>query len=118
MEQWRKNLIILWVGTVVAGVSFSIVSPFLPALLENLGVAENLEIWSGWAFSASFYSSALLYPVWGALADKYGRRPQLLRSAGWTLALDAEQAMGYTDCSRQLRAAASWRSWGKKNGIE
>ncbi|MGI6358353.1 MAG: MFS transporter [Bacillota bacterium] len=80
MEQWRRNLIVLWVGTVVAGISFSIVSPFLPSLLEQVGATSNLEVWSGWAFSATFYTSALLYPVWGALADKYGRRPQLLRA--------------------------------------
>ncbi len=80
MEQWRRNLIVLWVGTVIAGISFSIVSPFLPSLLEQVGATDNLEVWSGWAFSASFYTSALMYPVWGALADKYGRRPQLLRA--------------------------------------
>lgn len=80
MELWRRNLIVLWIGTVFAGISFSLVSPFLPALLQQVGVAENLEVWSGWAFAATFYTSAVLAPIWGSLADKYGRKPQLVRA--------------------------------------
>lgn len=80
MELWRRNLAVLWVGTVFGGISYSIVSPFLPSLLEQVGVTSNLEIWSGWAFAATFYTSALLAPVWGTLADKYGRKPQLIRA--------------------------------------
>jgi MFS family permease len=80
VEQWRRNLIVLWVGTVFGGLSFSIVSPFLPTLLKQVGVTSNLEIWSGWAFAATYYTSTFLAPVWGALADKYGRKPQLMRA--------------------------------------
>jgi DHA1 family multidrug resistance protein-like MFS transporter len=80
MEIWRRNLIVLWVGTVFGGMAFSIVSPFLPTLLEQVGAIDNLEVWSGWAFAASFYTSALLAPVWGTLADKYGRKPQMVRA--------------------------------------
>lgn len=80
MEQWRKNLYVLWVGTFIAGMSFSIVSPFLPMLLKQVGVVENLEIWSGIAFSASFVISSIMSPVWGALADKYGRKVMIIRS--------------------------------------
>lgn len=80
MEQWRKNLYVLWVGTFIAGMSFSLVSPFLPMLLRQVGVVEGLEVWSGIAFSASFIMSAVMSPVWGALADKYGRKVMIVRS--------------------------------------
>lgn len=80
MEQWRRNLIVLWVGTVVGGISFSIVSPFLPNLLKQVGVVDKLEVWSGWAFAATYFTSTFLAPVWGALSDKYGRKPQLMRA--------------------------------------
>ena len=80
MELWRRNLIVLWIGTVFAGISFSLVSPFLPALLQQVGVDQNLNVWSGWAFAATFYTSAALAPVWGSLADRYGRKPQLVRA--------------------------------------
>ncbi len=80
MEQWRKNLYVLWVGTFIAGMSFSLVSPFLPLLLKQVGVVEGLEIWSGIAFSASFVISSIMSPIWGALADKYGRKIMIIRS--------------------------------------
>ncbi|MBS3984781.1 MAG: MFS transporter [Selenomonadales bacterium] len=80
MELWRRNLLVLWVGTVFAGISFSLVAPFLPLLLKQVGVVENLEVWSGWAFASTFFTSALMAPVWGSLADKYGRRLQLVRA--------------------------------------
>lgn len=80
MDQWKKNLYVLWVGTFIAGMSFSLVSPFLPMLLKQVGVVEGLEVWSGVAFSASFVISAIMSPVWGALADKYGRKVMIIRS--------------------------------------
>lgn len=80
MEQWKKNLYVLWVGTFIAGMSFSLVSPFLPMLLKQVGVVEGLEVWSGVAFSASFVISSIMSPVWGALADKYGRKVMIIRS--------------------------------------
>lgn len=81
MEQWKKNLYVLWFGTFIAAISFSLVTPFLPIFLkEGLGVVKNVEIWSGIAVSASFVSSAALSPVWGALADKYGRKIMIIRS--------------------------------------
>lgn len=81
MEQWKKNLYVLWVGTFIAAISFSLVTPFLPLFLKTaLGVKHNLVIWSGIAFSSSLISSAVLSPVWGALADKYGRKIMIIRS--------------------------------------
>ncbi len=80
MPQWKKNLYVLWVGTFIAGMSFSLVSPFLPMLLKQVGVQDNLETWSGIAFAASFVMSAVMSPIWGALADKYGRKVMIIRS--------------------------------------
>lgn len=80
MPQWKKNLYVLWVGTFIAGMSFSLVTPFLPMLLQQVGVVDGLETWSGIAFSASFVISATMSPVWGALADKYGRKVMIIRS--------------------------------------
>lgn len=80
MSQWRKNLYVLWVGTFIAGMGFSLVSPFLPMMLRQTGVTDNLEMWSGLAFSASFFTSAVMSPIWGSFADKYGRKIMIVRS--------------------------------------
>lgn len=84
---WRRNLAVLWTGVFFCSTAYSIVIPFLPLFLHNeLGVNEHLETWSGFVFGITFLASALISPFWGSLADKYGRKPMLLRS-GLSLAL-------------------------------
>lgn len=81
MPQWTKNLYVLWLGCFAASISFSLVTPFLPLFLkEELNVASGVETWSGIMFSASFFTSCIMSPVWGALADKYGRKIMVIRS--------------------------------------
>ncbi|GIO06719.1 MFS transporter [Brevibacillus reuszeri] len=59
----------------------------MPIFLHTtLGVNEHLEAWSGISFGITFLASALISPYWGSLADKYGRKPMLIRS-GFSLAL-------------------------------
>lgn len=84
MEKWRKNLWILWFGALVTSASFSMVVPFLPLFLPRLGVQHHLELWSGLIYSAAFLAGAVISPYWGSLADKYGRKPMILR-AGFAL---------------------------------
>lgn len=76
----RRNLAILWLGTYLAAASFSLVMPFLPLLLQEMGIRDHIEVWTGAAFSASFLTSAVMSPIWGALADAVGRKPMIIRS--------------------------------------
>jgi len=83
---WKRNLIVLWVGVFFCSTAYSISIPFLSIFLSNeLGVNNHLEIWSGVTFGITFLASALISPFWGSLADKYGRKPMLIRS-GFSLA--------------------------------
>lgn len=83
---WKRNLIVLWIGVFFCSTAYSISIPFLPIFLSiDLGVESNIEIWSGFAFGITFLASALISPYWGSLADKYGRKPMLIRS-GFSLA--------------------------------
>ena len=84
---WKRNLIVLWVGVFFCSTAYGIAIPFLPLFLHtSLGVDEHLEAWSGISFGITFLASALISPYWGSLADKYGRKPMLIRS-GYSLAL-------------------------------
>lgn len=83
---WKRNLIVLWVGVFFCSTAYSISIPFLSIFLsDELGVTNHLEIWSGVSFGITFLASALISPYWGSLADKYGRKPMLIRS-GFSLA--------------------------------
>ncbi|WP_263864099.1 MFS transporter [Paenibacillus lycopersici] len=83
---WERNLFVLWTGVFFCSMAYSISIPFLPIFLNTeLGVEHHLEAWSGIAFGITFLASALISPYWGSLADKYGRKPMLIRS-GFSLA--------------------------------
>ncbi|MCL6597546.1 MAG: MFS transporter [Alicyclobacillus macrosporangiidus] len=84
METWQRNLWLLWFGVLVTSASFSMVVPFLPLFLLNIGVNQHTELWSGLLYSITFLTGALVSPYWGSLADKYGRKPMILR-AGFSL---------------------------------
>ncbi|WP_127588629.1 MFS transporter [Paenibacillus koleovorans] len=78
---WKRNLYVLWLGIFFCSMSYSISVPFLPLFLNSeLGVESHLETWSGVAFGITFLASAMIAPYWGSLADKYGRKPMILRS--------------------------------------
>ena len=84
MLMWKRNLLILWIGCFFTSASFSMVVPFLPIFLLHIGVRQNTEMWSGLLFSAAFFGGAVSSPFWGRVADKYGRKPMIIR-AGFVL---------------------------------
>ncbi|WP_265456328.1 multidrug efflux MFS transporter [Enterococcus sp. HY326] len=80
---WLKNLIVLWFGTFMAGIAFSLVMPFMALYIDTLGdySAAQLNFWSGITFSATFLVTAIVSPFWGRLADQKGRKLMLLRTS-------------------------------------
>jgi MFS transporter, DHA1 family, multidrug resistance protein len=80
VQVWKRNLWVLWIGVFFTSASFSMVIPFLPIFLLQIGVHKHTEIWSGVLFSAAFFAGAIASPFWGRVADKYGRKPLLIRA--------------------------------------
>lgn len=80
LETWKRNLWVLWIGVFFTSASFSMVIPFLPIFLLQIGVHNHTEFWSGLLFSAAFFAGAIASPFWGRVADKYGRKPLLIRA--------------------------------------
>jgi MFS family permease len=61
---------------------FSLIMPFLPLYLEDLGVhGPGVGMWSGVIYSSNFIVMAIVAPIWGAMSDRVGRKPMMLRSA-------------------------------------
>lgn len=82
MPLWRRTLYTLWVTQFIAVAGFSFVTPFIPYYIQELGVSDvrQVGIWAGLVTSAQAVSMALIAPVWGALADRYGRKLMVLRA--------------------------------------
>ncbi|WP_026884157.1 multidrug efflux MFS transporter [Clostridium akagii] len=83
MKMWKKNLFVCWFGVFVTGVGASQIAPIMPLYIRQLGIhnTSTIEQISGIAFGVTFIISAIFSPIWGAAADKFGRKPMLLRAS-------------------------------------
>lgn len=68
----------------LAIVGFSTSNPIIPLYLRDLGVTDivALNAWTGAINGLAAFVMALAAPIWGALADNYGRKLMLLRAMG------------------------------------
>jgi DHA1 family multidrug resistance protein-like MFS transporter len=79
---WQRNLAVLWFAEFTAIFGFSFCFPFLPLYLRDLGVhsQNELAVWAGLSGGASGFALAVSSPIWGAIADRYGRKSMLVRA--------------------------------------
>ncbi len=77
---WRRNLQTLPVATLMNSMGFAISFPFLPLMVRNLGVHDNLETWMGYMMLVFYIISFLCGPIWGSIADYFGRKIMVLRA--------------------------------------
>lgn len=83
MKLWKRNLAVCWVGAFITAIGLSQIAPILPLYINHLGVhnTNSVERISGIAFGVTFITSAIFSPIWGKAADKFGRKPMLLRAS-------------------------------------
>jgi MFS family permease len=81
--RWERNLWVCVFGSFTTIVGMTLLLPFLPLYIEELGVSGHAAIvqWSGVAYGATFFTAALFAPIWGKLADLYGRKLMLVRAS-------------------------------------
>jgi MFS family permease len=82
MEIWRRNLYIVWFAQFITMMGMSMVVPFLPFFIRELGVRDNADVarWSGIVFSGPFIVSFFTTPIWGTLGDRFGRKLIMVRA--------------------------------------
>lgn len=85
LKYYQKNLIILSLTNFLAASSWNQVIPFMPQFLRELGAGAQLATWSGLVFALHYLSGIFMQPFWGKAADRYGRKPMVIR-AGFCLA--------------------------------
>ena len=77
---WRRNLQVLPLANLLCGLGFSLSWPFLPLMVRGLGVQENLETWIGYMMLMFYFIGFIITPIWGGIADHYGRKIMVLRA--------------------------------------
>ncbi len=80
--QWRRTLWTMVAVQFTMSVAFSIVQPVMPLFLPDLGVASPaaVDMWAGGLAAATSFVAIFTAPIWGSLADRYGRKLMVLRS--------------------------------------
>jgi MFS family permease len=83
MTRFYRTLWLLLACHAAVSLIYSMMAPLLPLYLGELGVGRqsDLQFWSGVSAAAVGVTAALGAPLWGALADRVGKKPLLLRSA-------------------------------------
>jgi DHA1 family multidrug resistance protein-like MFS transporter len=79
---WRRNLYALWIAQLLSIVGFSMRIPFLPFFLGDLGIdsIDDRALWAGIVNAAGAGVMAITAPIWGSVADRFGRKPMLMRA--------------------------------------
>lgn len=103
MPAVRRGLIVvaLMLAMFMAAIESTIVSTALPSIVADLGGFS----WFSWVFSAFLLTSAATVPIYGKLADLYGRKPAFLVGSG--LFLLGSALCGTADSIGELVA---WRA--------
>ena len=108
METWKRNLYVVWVAELLAIAGFSVAFPFLPYYIQELGVTEpgRVELWSGILVAVQGVTMTVFSPIWGSLADRYGRKIMIQRATfGGAAVLTAMAFVQSVEQLALLRAA-------------
>jgi DHA1 family multidrug resistance protein-like MFS transporter len=80
--RWPRTLQAVAGTQIAVLIGFGFSFPFLPLLIQELGVTERSEValWTGLVVGASGIAMSIAAPIWGVLADRFGRKPMLVRA--------------------------------------
>ncbi len=81
-SNWQKSLYAIFVAETIAIAGFSVSMPLLPFFIQEMGVRDptSVKLWVGACNTAGSITLAIAAPIWGKIADSYGRRIMLLRA--------------------------------------
>ena len=81
-QSWQLTLYIVFIAQLLSIIGFAFTFPFLPFYIRELGVTEErlVPIWAGFMMASSSLVMAFFSPLWGWLADRYGRKIMVERA--------------------------------------
>lgn len=80
--RWQIVLGVVFLAQLMTAVGFSIVFPFLPLYVEDLGSSTgwSVEILAGLVIGVQGFTMMIASPLWGAVSDRYGRKMMSMRA--------------------------------------
>lgn len=88
-KDFKRMLFIVAIGNFLSSIAMNQIIPLLPFIMAEYNVeGEKIGLYSALAYGGSTFVMAIFAPIWGTLADKFGRKKMLLRaSLGMSLCL-------------------------------
>ena len=82
MVNWKRNLFLVWLAQFLSIAGFCFAFPFIPFYIQSLGVSDMAarNMWVAVFAAAGSVSLCVASPIWGFVADIYGRRIMILRA--------------------------------------
>ncbi len=100
----RRNVLAAAAANGIGFAGFTLVMPFLPLYIRELGVTDvaDIALWTGLTLGATPAVTAISAPLWGRVGDRYGSKVLVIRSLGAFVLTKA--AMGLVTAPWQLFA--------------
>jgi MFS family permease len=100
----RRNVYAAAAANGIGFAGFTLVMPFLPLYIRELGVSDVADIafWTGLTLGATPAVTAISAPLWGRVGDRYGSKVLVLRSL--TAFVLTKGAMAFVTAPWQLFA--------------
>ncbi|MBI3048770.1 MAG: MFS transporter [Acidobacteria bacterium] len=82
MHSWKRNQTAITAAAFVGFTGFTLVMPFLPLYIRQLGVTDigEIALWTGMTLGVSPAIAALTAPLWGRVGDRFGNKLLVQRS--------------------------------------
>lgn len=82
LEPWQRDQYVVVLTVALAHVAFDLTQPFMPLYIRDLGVTDlaDAAFWSGIIIGVGPLFGAIMGPIWGGLADRFGRKAMVLRA--------------------------------------
>jgi MFS family permease len=103
-RQSQRNILAVAAAGCIGFTGFTLVMPFLPLYIAELGTTDVREIamWTGLTLGATPTVTAISAPLWGRVGDRYGSKVLVIRSLVAFILTKA--AMGFVTAPWQLFA--------------
>jgi MFS family permease len=103
-RQSQRNVLAAAAAGMIGFTGFTLVMPFLPLYIAELGTTDVKEIamWTGLTLGATPTVTAISAPLWGRVGDRYGSKVLVIRSLIAFILTKA--AMGFVTAPWQLFA--------------
>jgi len=103
-KQSQRNIFAAAAAGCIGATGFTLVMPFLPLYIAELGTTDLGEIamWSGLTLAATPAVTAISAPLWGRVGDRYGSKVLVIRSIAAFILTKA--AMAFVTAPWQLLA--------------